>query len=131
MAPQVASIQSFFQPEVTSPLKHQKPAVSSNAQTGDGFTSSEVEATLHPTLHKWQPRTTYTDTDIGDIIPGPGCVVLMGRVVNFYDQSTPSKMPHAAKGCFKVIVKDNTAALNVSTIPACCDSRRILIQVNR
>ena len=116
MAPQVPSIQSFFQPEVPSPQAHQQPKhpQTCNEDAGDGFTSSEIEATLHPTLHKWQPRVHYEETSIGDLEPGPACVALMGRIVNFYDQATPSKMPHAAKGCIKIIVKDDSGALTVS-----------------
>jgi len=40
----------------------------------------------------------------------------MGRIVNFYDQTTTSKMPKAAKGCLKMIMKDDTGALTVSLI---------------
>lgn len=54
----------------------------SEADTGDGFTSSEVEAALHPVLHKWQPRTPYAEIDIGSLVPGPGCVTCTGRVSN-------------------------------------------------
>ena len=115
MAPQITSIQSFFQPEVPTAQKtpkrtahHQPP------DTGDGFTSSEIEAALHPSLHTWQPRTAYAETDIGNLVAGPGCVALMGRVVNFHDIATPSKMPHAAKGCLKLTVKDDTGAFTVS-----------------
>ena len=114
MAPQMASTQSFFQPEI--PLSSPSPPKRSTiheADPGDGFTSSEVEATLHPALHKWQPRTDYKKMDIGDLVPGPGCVAVTGRVANLYDQSTPSKMPQAAKGCLKVVIKDDTGALTV------------------
>ena len=113
MPTQNTSIQSFFQPEVLS--LSQKPHIrpSSKLDTNDGFTSSEVEATLNPRLHKWQPRTAYNEVDIGSLVPGPGCVALMGRVVNFYDQTMNSKSPHAAKGCLKVIVKDDTGAFVV------------------
>lgn len=118
MAPQTTSIQSFFQPEVPSVQKAQKPAVRHRpSDTGDGFTSSEIEAALHPSLHKWQPRTTYNDTDIGELVAGPGCVALMGRVVNFHHIATPGKMPHAAKGCLKLTVKDDTGAFTVSDLP--------------
>ena len=51
--------------------------------------------------------------DIGGLVAGPRNVALTGRVANFYDQATPSKMPQAAKGCLKVIVKDNTGAIAV------------------
>ena len=80
---------------------------------GDGFTVEEVEATLQPQLHKWQPCGNYQEVDVGDLVPGPACVALMGRVVNFYDQATPSKAPQAARGCLKITVKDDTGALMV------------------
>ena len=117
MAPQVPSIQSFFQPEVPSSTSHtpsKRPT--SKADTNDGFTSPEVDNTLHPALHKWQPRTAYDEVDIGSLVPGPGCVTVTGRVANFYDQTMNSKMPQAAKGCLKVIVKDDTGAFAVSKL---------------
>lgn len=118
MAPKVASIQSFFQPEVPSTSSHQsKEPATRSPDAGDGFTSSELDSVLHPMLPKWQPRTNYEEIDMGSLVPGPGCVLLTGRVVNFYDQPTPSKMPQAAKGCIKVIVRDNTGAFGVSILP--------------
>ena len=116
MAPQIPSIQSFFQPEVPFTKKKQQPAAPPRDQSsvGDGFTSSEIEAALHPALHKWQPRTTYSEIDICELVAGPGCVVLTGRLVNFHDIATPSKMPKAAQGCLKLTVKDDTAAFTVS-----------------
>ena len=111
MPPQFPSIQSFFQPEV-SPTN--RPATTSPlSEARNGFTTQEIEATIQPKLHKWQPRGTYADVEIGNLVPGPGCVSLMGRVVNFYDQATPSKAPQAAKGCLRVVVKDDTGALLV------------------
>ena len=111
MAPQVPSIQSFFQPEVPSSpstLKH------STNNPGDGFTSSEIEIALHPTLHQWQPRTDYEELNLGSLNPGPKCVLLVGRIANFYDQPTASKMPQAANGCLKITLKDDTGAIVVS-----------------
>lgn len=114
MAPQAPSIQSFFQPEVPSARRPKKPTnIETNTDSGDGFTAAEISSALHPTLYEWQPRTTYEDMDIGNLIPGPGYVALMGRVVNFYDQVMTSKMPQAAKGCLKVVVKDDTGAFAV------------------
>lgn len=114
MASQTASIQSFFQPEVPSSFPSQRQSADRKADTGDGFTSSEVEGVLHPTLHKWQLRANYEAVDIGSLVPGPSCVVIVGRVVNFYDQPNLSKMPQAAKGCLKILVRDNTGAFAVS-----------------
>ena len=118
MGPTSTSIQSFFQPEAPSPRSRQNSQHPPNASEviDDGFDLSDVDTALHPTLHKWQPRTDYEETAIGDLMPGPGCVTLMGRIVNFYDQATPSKMPQAAKGCIKVIVKDDSGALAVSAL---------------
>ncbi|KAL2038130.1 hypothetical protein N7G274_009077 [Stereocaulon virgatum] len=101
MAPQVPSIQSFFQLEVPSPTTHRR------------FTFSEVDNSLHPALHEWQARTAYDEVDIGSLVPGPGCVAVTGRVANFFDQTMNSKMPRAAKGCLKLIVKDDTGAFAV------------------
>lgn len=118
MAPQITSIQSFFQPEIPSAQKTQKPAADHQPyDTSDGFTSCEIEAALYPVLHQWQPRTTYNETDIGNLVAGPGCVAIMGRVANFHHIATPSKMPKAAKGCLKLIVKDDTGAFTVSIPP--------------
>ncbi|KAK4695537.1 hypothetical protein P7C71_g2230, partial [Lecanoromycetidae sp. Uapishka_2] len=114
MAPQDPSIQSFFQTEVPSTQTPKKRThIEANENNGDGFTSSEISSALHPTLHKWQPRTAYEEMDIGNLVPGPGFVTVMGRVANFYDQIMASKMPHAAKGCLKVVVKDDTGAFTV------------------
>ena len=120
MPVQNSSIQSFFQPEVpsSSHKSHRRP--SSKTDTNDGFTSSEVEAASHPSLHIWQPRTTYNDIDIGSLVPGPGCVALMGRVANFNDQTINSKSPQAAKGCLKIIVKDDTGAVAVIAPSSLC-----------
>ncbi|MCJ1272264.1 hypothetical protein MMC21_000050 [Puttea exsequens] len=114
MAPLIPSIQSFFQPEVPPTTSRTPSTISQPTNTtGDGFTPSEIHTALHPSLHAWHPRTTYTETDIGSLVPGPGCVTVMGRVANVYDQVLSSKMPQAAKGCAKVLVKDDSGALAV------------------
>lgn len=82
-------------------------------EAGDGFTNEEIEATLKPKLHKWQPRCDYNEVDIGGLEPGPGCVMVVGRVVNLYHEEKLSKSPNGAKGCLKLIVKDDTGALSV------------------
>lgn len=112
MPQQFPSIQSFFQPEM-SPSKKENVSGPA-AAAGDGFTAQEVETTLHrPSLPTWHPRGTYEEIDIKTLMPGPGCVTIMGRVVNFFQLQTPSKAPHAAKGCLKLVVKDDTGALVV------------------
>ena len=127
-----AAIQAYFSPK-TSPSKESPVTTKVVCSPGDGFirngidgltlgtdvpsdgfTEEEMDAILHPRLHIWRPRVEYPDVDIGSLVPGPGCVALTARIVNFYDQATPSKMPQAAKGCLKVIVKDDTGAMVVS-----------------
>ena len=107
-----ASIQSFFEKE--SPAQQDKDASTNrHLDPADGFTREEVDATLHPSLHKWQARVEYHESNIAELLPGPGCVLVTGRVVNFHDQANPSKMPQAAKGSIKIIVKDDTGAMAV------------------
>ncbi len=119
MSPKAPSIQSFFQPEnpaQTSP----KASTASQAKVGDGFTAYEVEATLHPLMRKWQPRTVYNEVNIGDLVAGPGSVTVTGRVVNLYAQAMTSKVPQAAKGCVKLVVGDDSGAFNVSERQCLC-----------
>ena len=117
MAPQFPSIQSFFEKEVLLE-KDLSGRASRQACSHDGFTKEEIEAALLPTctLHNWLPRGEYQTVDISTLVPGPGCVTFMGRVVNFCDQHTPSKKLQAAKGCLKVVIKDDTGALMVSSL---------------
>ena len=123
MASKTPSIQSFFEKELPS-FKNAKPAHPVDIEAGDGFTPAEIEAALHPVLHKWQPRCEYTAVNIGDLVPGPGCVTAQGRIVNFHEQPFSSKMPHAAKGCLSLIVKDNTGAFRVRD-----DQRQSVLQL--
>ena len=111
MAPQVASIQSFFQPEIPSSTSMKQPP--SSVEVSDGFTSSEIQTTLHPRRHKWHPRSEYEEMNIAELAPGPGCVTVTGRIVNFFELANTSKAPLAARGSFKIIVKDDTGAFTV------------------
>lgn len=87
------------------------------AEAGDGFTPEEIQATLKTTLHKWQPRCEYPEIAISSLEPGPGCFELKGRVVNMQDEKQQiAKMPHAAKGCLKLLVRDDTGVISVSRI---------------
>lgn len=119
MAPQSASIQSFFKSSKPGTSHaHAQPVASGQTQQkepGDGFTNAEVDAVLHPVIDEsWVPAQDYEEFEIANIVPGPKCVTIQGRVANFYDQNTPSKKPRAAKGCVKIIVKDDSGALTVS-----------------
>ncbi|KAL2357179.1 hypothetical protein BJ546DRAFT_1024446 [Cryomyces antarcticus] len=114
MAAQPPSVQSFFQGSSPRPSPASKKSASSTIEPGDGFTAEEIDAVLHPkATASWTPDKDYEEVDIGSLVPGPQCVTFVGRVVNFYNQTSLSKMPRAAKGCVKVIVKDDTGALTV------------------
>lgn len=120
MPPQSLSIQSFFSSspskQSTSSNSSGKKATSSATQpVGDGFTAEEINAVLHPPSTKWTATQDYEETDIGNVVAGPKCITFMGRIVNLYNQSTPSKRPVAAQGCVKMIVADDTGAITV-----CC-----------
>lgn len=118
MPPQFPSIQSFFgrSPSLRTP----NPTTSSSSSAteadpprssspGDGFSASAIDAVLHPSgLPKWNPPKEYPEVEIGALVPGPGCVTVEGRIVNFYDQVCGSKMPRAARGCLRCVVGDGT-----------------------
>ncbi len=112
MAPSFPSIQSFFRPESSTEASRASRSIIPTAP-GDGFTAAEMEEALHPTPKSWTPRQEYEEMDIGSLIPGPKAVTFMGRIANFFDQQTQSKMPNAAKGFHKVVVGDESGALTV------------------
>ena len=109
-AHQNSSIQAFFTPA---------PPTSSTEQTssctlGDGFTSQELQQALTPPPAKpWQPEVDYAECDIGELYPGPRAVTFMGRVANIFDVANAPKTPRSAKGCVKLCVKDDHAAITV------------------
>ncbi|KAL8679179.1 MAG: hypothetical protein Q9186_004524 [Xanthomendoza sp. 1 TL-2023] len=110
MAPQCPLIQSFFQPSPAAPV----PAVTNADENDDGFTTTEVKAFLYSTPHAWKPRVQYEITHIAALAPGPHCVCVLGRVVNFYDQPTStSKLPYATKRCLNVLLRDDTGMIKV------------------
>ncbi|KAI9752989.1 MAG: hypothetical protein M1835_001055 [Candelina submexicana] len=112
MAPSFPSIQSFFRPKSSA---EESKVVRSRSPTnpGDGFTADEMEQALHPILKSWTPRQEYEEMDIASLIPGTKAVTFIGRVANFFDQQTQSKMPNAAKGFNKLVVGDESGALTI------------------
>jgi hypothetical protein len=130
MAPQFPSIEAFFQPipstSQAASLLTSSPSLtllpSSPLSTvvpsspGDGFSDGEVDAVLNPQIDpSWTPDHEYAEFNIAALEPGPRCVVVRGRIVNFYDRMTPNKRPKAAKGCVKLVLKDDTGAVTVCT----------------
>ena len=90
--------------DLDTPSADEKSGRDSDRQVGD---------CLGPINEIWTPTQHYDDADIGTLVPGPQPITLTARIVNFFDQQTPSKAPQAAKGCFRMIMKDNTGALTV------------------
>ncbi len=83
------------------------------ASIGDDFTESELRTIDTPTPGHWQLERDYEDVSIGELAPGPRRVSFIARVVNSYHQSVHSKMQQSAKGCFKLLVKDDSALILV------------------
>jgi hypothetical protein len=97
-------------PGQTAPIK--APSTSSPLPPGDGFTSSErIRSITFGPSNQWSPEREYEEVSIGDLCPGPRWVTFTCRVVNIYDQAIESKMPQSAKGCLKVLVKDESATI--------------------
>lgn len=81
---------------------------------GDGFTPEEVLEALKPApVQEWQPTEEYIEYQIKDLAPGPRPVSFMGRVANIFDIAHTPKTPTSAKGCLKLSIKDDTAAITV------------------
>ncbi|KAL9006832.1 MAG: hypothetical protein Q9188_000443 [Gyalolechia gomerana] len=79
MAPRFPSIQSFFKPEA---MDERHPVVVP-AAAGDGFTSAEVEAVIHPALPAWKPREHYQDVQISKLVPGSAPIRLWYAKVDY------------------------------------------------
>ena len=123
MPSKAPSIQSYF------PTTSQSTATANHLTSSDTVVGEEDErlsTRLTSTNQKWQARIEYARTDIVDLHPGPGCVTVTGRIVNFHEQGHTSKSPLAAKGSFKVIVKDDTGPLKVRQFMPKCRTCRLL-----
>lgn len=110
-----ASIQAFFPP---TPRPSPKKAMTTSRPVvdaiGDGFTTEEIYEALRPApALQWQPTEEYTECDIKELLPGSKPVSFMGRVANIFDVAQTPKTPKSAKGCLKLCVKDDHAAITV------------------
>jgi hypothetical protein len=113
MAQSPQNIKSFFEPTSSpsqSPRKNDLPIVRTTpAAIGDGPTQSKVRNAAKLDPDGRDPQHDYEAVSIGQLAPGPRRVSFTTRVVNLYDQSVNSKMQNSAKGCLKVLVKDDSA----------------------
>lgn len=65
------------------------------------------------TADNLKPTLDYEEADLGSLEPGPRHLMLMGRIVNFYDSAKPSKSHRAAQGCLRIMLADDTGVLTV------------------
>ncbi|KAL9618698.1 MAG: hypothetical protein Q9160_006577 [Pyrenula sp. 1 TL-2023] len=124
MPASIPTIEDFFSPEVKALSLPSKIRATSNISgraltanqkpIGDGFTPSELSTALTLSQGHWQPQQPYDAATIGQLSPGSRRVSFTARVVNLYDRMVQSKRPKAAKGCLKVLLRDDEAALLVS-----------------
>ncbi|GAB7342995.1 hypothetical protein MBLNU457_g1091t2 [Dothideomycetes sp. NU457] len=108
MASSTPSIQSFFHSQSSSPQKL------SLTQPDDESTYSQFRTTVG-TFRKqpWKPSADYIRYEITDLLPGPGRVCVQGRIANIFNLGNLSRVPYGAKGCLKLLVKDDTGVLTV------------------
>ncbi|KAI3325947.1 hypothetical protein HD806DRAFT_552338 [Xylariaceae sp. AK1471] len=77
MASHFPSIQSFYSTEV--PLEEADKS-SDPTKTGDGFTSSEVEAVMNPLSRPFRPSRNYDVCSIAELQTGPHNYEITGRI---------------------------------------------------
>ncbi|KAI3326527.1 hypothetical protein HD806DRAFT_409904 [Xylariaceae sp. AK1471] len=108
MASHFPSIQSFYSTEVPSEGANES---SDPTKTGDGFTSSEVEAVMNPLSCPFRPSRNYDVRSIAELQPGPRNYEITGRVVK---TSGPHRKPQSERGYYFLVICDSTAAIAVS-----------------
>ena len=109
------SIQNFYQREIANPSSSDGKQGDSSMfpPLGDGFTTDEIEAVVNPDgLPLWQPSIPYEELDIGSVRPGPGCITVTGRVVN-YSKRVDGSRPGKPSGYHYLYVQDDTGVIAV------------------
>ncbi|KAI5927094.1 hypothetical protein F4810DRAFT_429913 [Camillea tinctor] len=104
------SIQTFYSRELAS-----SPPIGNNSEpyhlnTGDGFTSSEIDAVIDPQSRPWQPPRSYKACSIALLQGGANNYQISGRIVNFstFSASSPGHISY-----FTLVVSDGTAIIVV------------------
>lgn len=87
------------------------------ASIENGFVESLTRITGKLSLSPWRPQHDYEKVSIGNLAPGPRRVSFTARVVNLYhEHKVHSRMPDSAKGCLKILVKDDSALVLVRPV---------------
>jgi len=109
-----------FTMTLSTPARHTSFASQSSSQRLT-LTQPENESTYSQSqttvgsLNKqtWTPNSDYIRYEIADLLPGPGRICVSGRIANMFDLGYLHKMPYGAKGCLKLLVRDDTGVLTV------------------
>ncbi|KAH9892363.1 hypothetical protein F4778DRAFT_772781 [Xylariomycetidae sp. FL2044] len=112
MAASFPSIQSFFSKEV----QPGPPATGGSGEiveSGDGFTTSEVQAAVEPLSRPWKPSRTYEPCAISLLETGPRNYEISGRIVNFSTNPRQQRGRTNLEGHYFLVVADETGAIVV------------------
>ncbi|KAI1432096.1 hypothetical protein GGR50DRAFT_627417 [Xylaria sp. CBS 124048] len=104
------SIQSFYSREVLADGGDDSAHL---VETGDGFTSSEVQAVVNPLSRPFRPSRHYDVCPIIEIQTGPHDYEITGRLVNFSSTGGPHRIPPSAGGYYFLVLCDGTAAIAI------------------
>jgi len=96
MASQMPNLHDFFGPASSVPA----------SQASTGHPTCSVASSSLPTDCRRQP--------IGSLAPGPVRTRFTGVVVNLFSHEIDIKSPKAAKGCMKILLRDDTSEILVS-----------------
>lgn len=113
------SVQSFYRAEINLPDLPREPQRSH--ATGDGYSTSELEAALH-----WTPKRHYEDISIMQMETGPRNYEVTGRILNL-SAVTPGKNQKQYQEACLLLVGDGTAAIAVSQPTELDNCRRFLL----
>ncbi|KAI1200312.1 hypothetical protein F5X97DRAFT_340909 [Nemania serpens] len=111
MASHFPSIQSFYSREV--PPDGGGHGSSTPAETGDGFTSSEVDAVVRPLSRSFEPSRHYDVCAIAELQTGPYSYKITGRLVNFSSTGGLHRTSTNAGGYHFLVICDGTAAIAI------------------
>jgi len=80
----------------------------------NGCNTNEPSSTPHP--QPWSPPqhySHYSPVPIASLTAGPRPVTFTGRVANVFSFRTASAKPRAARGCWRMAVRDERGAVTV------------------
>ncbi|KAI1325145.1 hypothetical protein F5Y16DRAFT_423351 [Xylariaceae sp. FL0255] len=114
MNSQFPSIQSFYSREVQSTTVDRcTGSPSYHANTGDGFTASEIEAATNPLSRPFKPSREYIVCAIAELETGIHNYEIRGRVVNFSSPGSNQATTATAAGNYFLIIADESGAFAV------------------